>query len=55
LTSEWEIDVRRKVAGFWERLSQEYAGNVSEEHSERFRAITEEMIKRRRLSVRKSF
>jgi len=27
-------------------LSQEYAGNVSEEHNERFRAITEEMIKR---------
>jgi hypothetical protein len=40
LTSEWEIDVRKKVAGFWERLSQEYAGNVSEEHNERFRAIT---------------
>jgi hypothetical protein len=45
LMSEWEIDVRKKVAGFWERLSQEYAGNVSEEHNERFRAITEEMIK----------
>jgi hypothetical protein len=46
LTSEWEIDVRKKVAGFWERLSQEYTWNVSEEHNERSRAITEEMIKR---------
>jgi hypothetical protein len=33
LTSEWEIDVRKKVAGFWERLSQDYAWNVSEEHN----------------------
>lgn len=40
LTSEWEIDVRQKVVGFWERLSQVYAGIMSEEHNERFRAIT---------------
>jgi hypothetical protein len=25
LTSEWELDIRKKAAGFWERLSQEYA------------------------------
>jgi len=53
LTSEWEIDVKKKVAGFWERLSQEYAGNVSEEHNERFRAITEEMIKRQKTKGKK--
>jgi hypothetical protein len=53
LTSEWEIDVRKKVAGFWERLSQEYAGNVSEEHNERFRTITEEMIKRQKTKGKK--
>jgi hypothetical protein len=39
LTLEWEIDVRKKVAGFWERLSQEYAWNVSEEHNNRTRLL----------------
>jgi hypothetical protein len=38
--TEWEMDVRKKVAGFWEKLSQECAGNLSEEHEERFRAIS---------------
>lgn len=45
LISEWEMDVRKKVVGFWENVSQECAGNVSEEHEERFRAISDEMIK----------
>jgi hypothetical protein len=53
LTLEWEIDVRKKVAWFWERLSQEYAGNVSEEHNEKFRAITEEMIKHQKTKGKK--
>jgi hypothetical protein len=53
LTSEWELDVRKKVAWFWERLSQEYAWKVSEEHNERFRAITEEMIKRQKTKGKK--
>jgi hypothetical protein len=53
LTLEWELDVRKKVAGFWERLSQEYAWNVSEEHNERFMAITEEMIKRQKSKGKK--
>jgi hypothetical protein len=39
------LDVRKKAAGIWERYSQEYAWTVSEEHGERIRAITEEMIK----------
>jgi hypothetical protein len=46
LTSEWEIDVRKKAAGIWEMLSQEFAWTVSEEHGKRIRAITDEMIKR---------
>jgi hypothetical protein len=45
LTSKWELDVRKKAVGIWERLSQEYAWTVSEEYGERIRAITEEMIK----------
>jgi hypothetical protein len=53
LTSEWEIDVRKKVAGFWERLSEEYEWNVSEEHNERLRAITKEMIKRQKTKGKK--
>jgi hypothetical protein len=53
LTSEWEIDVRKKVAGLWERFSQEYAGYVTEEHNERFRAITEEMMKRKKTKGKK--
>jgi hypothetical protein len=53
LTSEWEVDVRKKVVGFWERLSQEYAGHVSEEHNERFRVITEEMIKHQKTKGKK--
>jgi len=53
LTLEWELDVRKKVAGFWERLSQEYAWNVSEEHNERFMTITEEMIKRQKTKGKK--
>jgi hypothetical protein len=53
LTLEWELDVRKKVAGFWERLSQEYAWKVSEEHDERFMAITEEMIKRQKIKGKK--
>jgi len=53
LTSEWELDVRKKAAGFWERLSQEYVWKVFEEHNERFRAITEEMIKRQKTKGKK--
>jgi hypothetical protein len=53
LTLEWEIDVRKKVAGFWERLSQEYAWNESEEYNERSRAIMEEMIKRQKTKGKK--
>jgi hypothetical protein len=53
LTLEWEIDVRKKVAGLWERFSQEYAGYVTEEHNERFRAITEEMMKRKKTKGKK--
>jgi hypothetical protein len=55
LISEWEMDVRKKVAGFWERLSQECAGNLSEEHEERFRAILDEMIKHHKTKGRKEF
>jgi hypothetical protein len=46
LMSEWELDVRKKVAGFWEKLFKEWT--VIEEHSERFRAIMDEMIKRQK-------
>jgi hypothetical protein len=31
LTSEWELDVRKKAAGIWEMLSQEFAWTVSED------------------------
>jgi hypothetical protein len=41
-----ESNVRKKAAGIWEMLSQEFAWTVSEEHGERIRAITDEMIKR---------
>jgi hypothetical protein len=53
LTSEWEIDVRKKVAGLWERFSQEYAGHVTEEHNEGFMAIMEEMMKRKKTKGKK--
>jgi hypothetical protein len=53
LISEWEMDVRKKVVGFWEKLSQECAGNLSEEHEEMFRAISDEMIKHHKTKGRK--
>jgi hypothetical protein len=53
LTSEWELDVRKKAAGIWEMLSQEFAWTVSEEHGERIRAITDEMIKRQKTKGKK--